>query len=80
MNICHKESVKPVSTRLSPVSRPIIRTIIFGPYLSSAQPAIKALTPERTMLTDITADVAARVSSNSFSIDLKKIPKVKRIP
>jgi len=72
MNSCYWELVWLVSNRLKPVNRPIERITIFGPYLSKAQPAKKADTPASSILVDTTAEVAARVKSNSLSIDLKK--------
>ncbi len=75
MNNCHRELVWLVSNRLKPVKRPIERTTILGPYLSKAQPAKKAHTPARSILTDETAEVSARLRWNALSIDSKRHQK-----
>ena len=80
MNNCHKEPTWLVSNRLRPVSSPTMKTIFLGPYLSIAQPPTKVMMMLHTMKMEKTAEVVARLKTNSVSIDLKKTPKEKRIP
>jgi|TARA_B100000315_G_C14229960_1_gene430459 hypothetical protein len=80
MNNCHRELAWLVNRRLKPVNIPIKRTIILGPYLSTAQPPKIAKTPTSTILVDKIAEVAVRVKLNSLSMDLKKTPKERCIP
>jgi len=80
MNNCHKELVWPVSNRLRPVNKPIRRITILGPYLSKAQPPKIVNIPPSTIKIEKIEEVAARVKSNSPSMDLKKTPKERRIP
>jgi len=80
MNNCHKELVWLVSNRLKPINKPIKRIIILGPYLSEAQPPKIAKAQLSTIEIEKTPEVAARVKSNSLSMDVKKTPKEKRVP
>ena len=80
MNNCHRELTWLVSSRLKQIRSPIIRAMIFGPYLSKAQPPRKANKLPSTIFTDKTEEVKVRVKLNSLSIDVKNTPKEKRIP
>ena len=80
MNNCHGALVWLLVNKPKPVNRPIRKITILGPYLSRAQPPIKANDPQSNRLIENIADVAARVNRNSFSMDLKKMPKEFCIP
>ena len=80
INNCHKALVWLVSTKLKPVNIPINKKVNLGPYRSKTQPNRIVKRPPSTMFTEKIAEVATRVNSNSPSIDLKKTPKVNRIP
>ena len=75
MNNCQGALVRLVRSRLKPVNKPISKAIIRGPYLSKAQPPIKAKIRLSAMWAENTPEVAARLRLNSLSMDLKNTPK-----
>ena len=56
------------------------KTTFLGPYLSSAHPAPRDARPPRIRLVDVMVDVMVLVKLNSFSNEVKKIPKEYWIP
>jgi hypothetical protein len=79
-NSCHTASAWLVNNRLKPAQVPIIRRIILGPYLSSAQPQMKAKTQPNIKYAEYIDEVSARLKANSAAMDLKNTPKVTRNP
>jgi len=80
MNNCQAALVWLVSNRLKPVNKPIKKSTILGPYLSTAQPP-KILNIDKSNIeTEKIAEVVARVKLNSLSMDLKKTPKEALVP
>ena len=80
MNNCQDELAWLVSKRLRAIKKPIMKTIVLGPYLSKAQPLKGAAIEPSAMRAEKTAEVVARVKLNSFANDLKKTPNEVFVP
>ena len=80
MNSCQAALVSPVNMKLMPIKNPITVKTILGPYISIAQPPVKAKMQLKAMRQDRIAEVVARVSPKALSKDLKKTPKEEVTP
>jgi len=80
MNNCHVALTWLVSNKLKPVNKPIKKRTILGPYLSKAKPPKTLNTHKSSIEIEKTAEVVARLKSNSPAMDLKKTPKEVLVP